>query len=404
MAKRKIETWMIVVVLGIAAVPLFVLGLWGVMSLTSKPLHPSIPDVPSVRGVEAAPKWAAAAEQARGIIRATVAEGNMPGLSVAVGTGTDLVWSEGFGWADLGAKVPVAPNMRFRLGTGSMALTSAAVGLLVDQNKLKLDDEIQAYVPEYPKKEWPVTLRQLMGHLAGLRTDDGDEGPFGEQCERPVEGVKLFKDKALLFQPGSRFKFSSFGWILVSAAVEAAAREPFYTFMRRQVFDPLDMNDTLPDSVIEQVPGRATFYFPRFAADNRYGMQLAPRQNYSCYTGAMAFLSSPSDLVRFGLAVNNGKLLEPATVQLLQTSQRLPTGEDTGYGLGWDLQTIDLAGEQTLEVGHDGDSVGGMVASLMTFPKHGLIVAVMTNTSWADTFGLGQKIAQVFVEAQRSRQ
>ena len=63
MAKRKIETWMIVVVLGIAAVPLFVLGLWGVMSLTSKPLHPSIPDVPSVRGVEAAPKWAAAAEQ-----------------------------------------------------------------------------------------------------------------------------------------------------------------------------------------------------------------------------------------------------------------------------------------------------------------------------------------------------
>ena len=81
--------------------------------------------------------------------------------------------------------------------------------------------------------------------------------------------------------------------------------------------------------------------------------------DYSCYAGASVFLSTPSDLVRFGMAINSGKLLQPATVQLLQTSQRLASGEETGYGLGWDLETVTLAGQQTRTVGHDGTCWAG---------------------------------------------
>ena len=112
----------------------------------------------------------------------------------------------------------------------------------------------------------------------------------------------------------------------MSAAVEAAADEPFLTFMRKQVFEPLGMDDTRADSATEPIPNRATSYFPRFAADPRYGLDLMRDVDYSCYAGASAFLSTPSDLVRFGMAINGGKLLQPATVQLLQTSQRLPSG------------------------------------------------------------------------------
>jgi CubicO group peptidase (beta-lactamase class C family) len=124
--------------------------------------------------------------------------------------------------------------------------------------------------------------------------------------------------------------------------------------------------------------------------------------NYSCYAGSSAFVSTPSDLVRFGMAINNGKLLQPATVQLLQTSQRLISGEETGYGLGWDLEAAALAGEQTRWVGHEGTSLGGMVASLMTFPEHGIVVSVTSNISYADTEGVALKIAQAFGEQRRS--
>ena len=120
--------------------------------------------------------------------------------------------------------------------------------------------------------------------------------------------------------------------------------------------------------------------------------------DYSCYAGSSVFLSTPSDLVRFAIAIDSGKLLQPATVQLLQTSQRLPSGQETGYGLGWHLETVALSGKQTRMVGHNGDSLGGMVASLMTFPEHEIVVSVTSNISYADTFGVGVKIAQAFAE------
>ena len=124
--------------------------------------------------------------------------------------------------------------------------------------------------------------------------------------------------------------------------------------------------------------------------------------DYSCYAGASVFLSTPSDLVRFGMAINSGKLLQPATVQLLQTSQRLPSGEETGYGLGWDLETVALAGEQTRMAGHDGELLGGTVASFMTFPEHGIVVAVTSNISYADTYAVGLKIAEAFAQEANS--
>jgi serine beta-lactamase-like protein LACTB, mitochondrial len=124
--------------------------------------------------------------------------------------------------------------------------------------------------------------------------------------------------------------------------------------------------------------------------------------DYSCYAGSSVFVSTPSDLVRFAMAINSGKLLRPATVQLFQTSQRLASGEETGYGLGWDLETVTLAGQPTRVVGHDGDSLGGMVASFMTFPEHGIVVSVMSNTSYADTFAVAVKIAQAFAEQVKS--
>jgi CubicO group peptidase (beta-lactamase class C family) len=121
--------------------------------------------------------------------------------------------------------------------------------------------------------------------------------------------------------------------------------------------------------------------------------------DYSCYSGSSGFVSTPSDLVRFGLAVRNGRLLQPSTVAALQAPRRLTSGEETGYGLGWDLETAEIGGKPARMVGHDGDALGGNVSSLWTFPDSGIVVAVTSNISYADTPALAVKIAQAFALA-----
>ncbi len=399
MSTHRIQTWLAVIVVGGGVLLAAAAGMY-VYVTNTPPLYPSAADVASVADAPAPPEWSEAVARARQVARAGVAAQNLPGLSVAVGIGGRIVWAEGFGLADLDNRVPVSPRTRFRIGTASVALTSAAVGLLLEQERLKLDERIQTYVPAYPDKPWPITLRQVMGHVAGVRNDAGDEGPYGEHCEQTLEGLRIFADQSLLFEPGTAFRYSSYGWILVSAAVEAAAGEPFLRFMRRQIFEPLGMDGTRAESATESIPDRATFYFPRFAAEPRYGPDVNRPIDLSCYAGASVFLSTPSDLVRFGMAVNGGTLLKPSTVELLQTPQQLRSGETTGYGLGWDVETATVSGKAARIVGHDGDMMGGMAASLLTLPEHGLVVSVISNISYAGTYDLALKIAEAFAEGK----
>ena len=253
------------------------------------PLHPEPRSVPSA--VQSAPssQWTQAVEQARQVVRAALSDQNLPGLSVAVGAGGTVGWAEGFGWADIKHRRPVTPDMRFRMGTGSTLLTAAGARMLMEQGKLKLDSPIQT-----------------------VSVDDEDPR-FRQRCEHAVDAV--------------------------SAAIANAAGQPFLTFMQQQVFQPLGMNNTAAESSTEENPehvgepaedapilsiihdglltplggGRrygpetiATVYIPRFGTDPRRGVERMRPRNYSCFAGSMAFYSTPSDLVRFGLANNGG--------------------------------------------------------------------------------------------------
>ena len=397
MSKTWIEQGFVLAVAAAGLMVAAVLALWAYVASTATPLHRVAADVPSVVFSTPSPQWADAVARGRQVVRAGLSEQNLPGLSVAIGVDGGIVWAEGFGWANLEQRVRVSPDTQFRIGTASTVLTSAAVGRLLENGRLALDDEIQTHVPAFPRKPWPVTLRHLMGQVAGVGTDGGDEGPLlSTRCARPVDGLAAFAGQSLRFEPGTHYRPSSYGWILVSAAIEAAANEPFLRYMRKQIFEPLGMDATTADATAGSLPDRATPYFPRFAADPRYGPDVMREIDYSCYAGASVFLSTPTDLVRFGMAVTSGRLLQPATVRLFQTSLRLPSGQETGYGLGWDLEDVTLAGRPTRVAGHDGESLGGMVASLVTSPEHGLVVAVTSNISYGDTFAVALGLAQAF--------
>ena len=385
--------------LGLAAGVLFAagLGIYSFLQTTTVRVHSDPQDVPSVTEWSPSPRWSGAIEQARQVARARLVAKNLPGLSVAVGVGGDIVWAEGFGWADIETRVPVAPGMRFRIGHASKTLTSAAVGLLLENKQLHLDDEIQIYVPAFPRKQWPITLRQLMGHTAGVRHyDDEKDYMPAAHCQRAAEGLTLFADDPLRFEPDTRYSYSTFGWMLVSAAVEAVAGESFFTFMDTRIFKPLGMTHTTPDSAAEPIAERATFYYPRFSGDPGFGPELATAVDYTCFAGAGGFLSTPSDLVRFGLAISNGTLLRRATVTKLHTKQLLVSGEETQYGLGWTLETFPVAGEPTLLASHASRTLLGGTTSFMTLPERGLAVAVMSNISFADTRSIAWDITAAF--------
>ena len=392
MSNTRSETWLTLIVLAVFLPVAVIVGIIVFISATSTPLHTNPEDVPSLTHSVPLPRWADAVDQGRRLARAGLVEQNLPGLSVAVGVRGDIVWAEGFGWANLEQRVSVAPGMRFRIGHVSKTLTSAAVGVLREKGRLHLDDEIQTFVPAFPRKQWPVTLRQLMGHTAGVRhyrdTEWGDKPSV--KCERASEGLRSFANDPLLFEPDTQYRYSTYGWVLVSAAVEAAANEPFFAFMDGQIFKPLGMGATRSDSATERLPDRVTSYYRHFKRE------WTTNVDYSCFAGAGAFLSTPSDLVRFGMALTGGKFLQPATVGVLQTRQRLSSGEDTDYGLGWMLETVELAGERTRLVGHASRTIEGASTSFLTFPERGIVVAVMANISFANPKSIALDIAQAF--------
>ena len=400
MAKRRKNSWLPLVIGAVGLVVAAAVGFIAYLAATAPPLHPNPQEIQSVTQ-SALPQWTDAIEGGRELVRDSLTYQNLPGISAAVGVGGEIVWAEGFGWANVENSVPVVPDTRFRIGTASTALTSAAVGLLVEQRRLQLDDEIQKYVPAFPRKEWPVTLRQLMADVSGVANDAGDEGPLlAQRCERPLDALPVFAELPLLFKPGTYVEDSSYGWILVSAAVEAAAGQRILTFMQERIFKPLRMNDTMADSSAAPMAAenKATSYFPRFASNPDNGVDEMRPLEYSCYSGASVFVSTASDLVRFGMAISAGTLLQSPTVELLQTPQRVTSGTETGFGLGWDLETVKLAGTPARVVVRDGNVLGGQTTTLLILPTRGIVVSVLSNVSHAKTRAMALRIAEGFAE------
>ncbi len=326
--------------------------------------------------------------QARELVRQWLADDDLPGVSAAVGIGGDLVWAEGFGLADLEQQVPVSPSTRFRIGSVSKSLTSAAVGILYERGRLDLDVPIQEYVPDFPKKRWPICLRQLMGNVSGIRDyRDEEEMLSTVHYDSILESLQIFAADSLLFQPETSYQYSTFAWDLVSAAVESAAGESFLEFMQREVFVPAGMQETVPDFPSTIVSERANFY--QMDADGH--LRNAAYVDQSDKWAGGGFLSTPSDLVRFGFAMLDGKLLEPTTVDLLWTPLQLESGKSTRYGLGWFVRKL---GDQRV-IGHGGKSMGSRT-SFMIFPETRMVVAVMTNVTEARIARVAITLARLF--------
>lgn len=334
-------------------------------------------------------RYDAAIDVARDSLRALMAEQHIPGLTAAVLINGQIVWSEGLGWADVENRVPVTPLTKMRIGSVSKSMTGAALGVLLDADQIDLDAPVQQYVPSFPEKRLPVTTRQAAGHIAGIRHYRDDEFLSARHYDTVEDGLTIFAEDSLLFEPGSQFQYSSYGWNLVSAAIEGAAGQGFLPFMRKAVFRPLGLRHTVAGHTDSLIAHRTRFY----AVEHDSVLINAPYVDNSYKWAGGGFLSTAEDLVRFGDALMSDDFLTPATRDELFTSLRTTADEPTGYGLGF-FVGIDDAGRRT--VGHSGGSVGGTTQFIL-YPEQNVVVALIANRGGVDYRDVHHHIAEQFI-------
>jgi CubicO group peptidase (beta-lactamase class C family) len=336
-----------------------------------------------------APAAPPARAQACAEITAGLARSLAPGVALTVSRGGSVLWRDNEGLADVELGVPVSPGTRFRIGSVSKPLTAAALGILVEEGKLDLDAPVQRYVPDFPLKAWPITSRQLAGHTAGIRHYRGGEFMSREAYATVRAGLVMFENDPLLFEPGTQMSYSSYGYNLLSAVIEGASGEPFLAFMQRRVFGPAGMTRTAPDQAEPILSGRASFY----TLDDAGRLVNAGFVDNSYKWAGGGFLSTADDLVAFGNALLEGRLVKPETLALLWTSQKTADGKDTEYGMGW---TVDRDTKGRARVRHSGGAQGG-TANLVIYPEQRLVVAMLVNSDESFT-GRAPQIAEMFLD------
>ncbi len=334
-------------------------------------------------------EYSGSIEKATQIIHEFLDKNNLPGFSVAAGVDGKIVWTEGFGWADVENRVRVTPLTKFRVGSVSKSLTGAAVMLLHENGKLDLDAPVQKYVPDFPEKRWPISTRQVAGHIAGIRHYRGLEFLSSKNFKTVAQGLDVFEDDTLLFQPGTKYSYSSYGWNLVSAVIEGASDEEFLAFMRENVFWPIGMIHTSADHVDSLIAYRTRFY----ARSGDGAVINAPFVDNSYKWAGGGFIANTADMVRFGMAFFQPGFLKQTSIDILWQSLKTDDGKPTNYGIGWRTNK-DAEGRHW--VGHSGGSVGG-TAFLIVYPEQKVVVSILTNIGGARWGDLPQQLAAAFI-------
>ena len=311
---------------------------------------------------------------------------DIPGLSVAVGRGDTLRWTQGFGFADLENSVPATAETVYRLASISKPITAVAVLQPAQAHKLDLDHPVQDWVPDFPAKPWPLTVRQLLCHQSGIRHYRPGEILSAKHYTKLHDGLAVFANDPLLHEPGTAMHYSTYGYCLLGCVVEGASGEPFATWVQQHVFAPAGMASTMLDDAERIIPHRAQGY--RRGDDGELRNSAMVDTSNKVPGGGLC--GTAADLVRFAIAVYQDRLLEPAWRERMWTAQALADGKPTGYGLGWGVSEVD--GEPVVQ--HSGGQP--RVSTLLWVePRRKVAVALMCNLEGAKLGALARRLTEL---------
>jgi serine beta-lactamase-like protein LACTB, mitochondrial len=330
-------------------------------------------------------------------VSAFMAANSVPGISVSVVQDGQLVWSEGFGMADLENFVPATPATLYRLASLSKPITATAVLQLWERGKLDLDAPVQKYCPTFPQKEAPITTRQLLGHLGGIRHYD----PDGKRDIPPdsarhfasmEESLQVFAADPLVAKPGTKFNYSTYGYTVVGCVLEGAASQKYMDYVRENVFRPARMEHTQEDEFFAIVPHRSRWYHKDASGTVRNAGVLD--SSYKIPGGGL--VSSADDMARYGAAVLADKLVQRSTREVMWTALKAADGSQNGYALGWGTSTDSGV---TL-VAHTG-AQQGTSTSIILAPARNAGVVVLANMDGVNVEALSTEILKILLNLKQ---
>ncbi|MBB4636594.1 serine hydrolase [Longimicrobium terrae] len=295
-----------------------------------------------------------------------------PGASVIVERGGRVLLRKAYGMADVELGVPLQPEHVLRIGSITKQFTAVAALMLVDEGKLSLDDDVTEFIPDYPTQGRRITVEHLLTHTSGIRsyTDIPEWRPTLRNDLSPTELISVFRGQPVDFAPGQDWRYNNSGYVLLGAIIEKISGQSYADFLRTRIFEPLGMRGTRVETQTAVIPGRVRGYATTDGRVLQNAMYMSSTHPYA----AGAILSTTDDLLRWGHAVAEGRLLKPETWRRAHTAYALPGGRSSGYGYGWFVST--LAGQPTVE--HGGD-INGFSSHGMWMPSERLLVYVLSN-------------------------
>lgn len=332
----------------------------------------------------AAAAQAVSATQLDSMIRSTVAEKHLVGLSVGVMQDGKVILAKGYGVKALDAKDSVTPRTMFAIGSVTKQFTCSALMILAEEKKLALSDPVSKYYPKLTRAK-DITLLDLGGHLSGYR----DYYPLDfvdNEMQQPATADHIIDEYAtrpLDFEPRSRYSYSNTGFIILGRVIEKTSGQPFGEFITKRLFTPLSLTRTAFEPTWSAANDMATGY-------SSFGLAapIAVAPEAKGWAGAAgAIWSTPTDLLTWDRALLDHKLISPSSYATMTTARRLTDGRSSGYGCG---EGVNDRG-QALTLSHGG-AVSGFVAQNTVIPSTKSAVVMLANTDFSAIGALNQAI------------
>lgn len=313
----------------------------------------------------------------------------IPGMAISVSENNKLIWSQGFGYADIkNKKKVISDSTLFRIASISKTLTAFALAKLVDDNKMEFDASLYTYVPNFPKKKYDFTIKQLGAQLAGIRHYKKREFSLNKNMDI-VEGLTIFKDSPLLFKPGERYAYSTYGYNLLSVAMQNASGIDFTTYMNETIFNPLKMENTHLDSFDKTYKNTTKFYIKR-----KEKIKIGAKVNNEYKAAGGGFLSTSEDLILFGNQFIYPTIISENSLKELVTPLKPVLGKSNNYGIGIKIAKTK---KNTLKYSHSGGGIGA-TTHLLIYPEKEVVISILTNLSGVKMAKFIRDLELVFVD------
>ncbi|MBS1857818.1 MAG: serine hydrolase [Acidobacteria bacterium] len=303
------------------------------------------------------------------IVQAVAANRRFTG-TILVARGGQVIFSKGYGFANLEWDIPNTPDTKFRLGSVTKQFTAASILLLEERGKLKVDDPVKKYMPDAPAAWDKVTIFHLLTHTSGIPSFTGfpDYAKLEPFPSTPAGLVARFRDKPLEFQPGEKWAYNNSGYVLLGYLLEKITGETYERFVTDNIFTPLGMKDSGYDSNSAIIPRRAEGYVA-----GKNGFQHAGYIDMTIPLSAGALYSTTLDLLKWQQGLYGGKLLQPASLA------RMTTPFKNNYAFGLDVGTPP-SGHRRFS---HGGGIEGFNTELEYYPDDKLTVVVLENANGA---------------------